>query len=294
MSVNPPRPKGPHLNALRAFESAGRLKSFASAADELNVTPGAISKHIKALEAWAEGDLFQRNTRGVVLTPLGEELLPRFTHAFDKLGEAVQALRTQSAPNKISIAALPSIAQLWLSEKLGRLRQDAPDISVSVVAIESMPNLEREPYDVSFFFRHGPPDADEIELFEDRIFPVCTPEIADRLTSVADLANETLLHDSAWSEDWQNWLADFPDSPAIGQTGPVYSLFAVAVEEACNGAGILMAHEALVASRLKSGALVAPFVEKHATGRSLMMRFAPGFNETAASGLLQRVMKADT
>ena len=126
MAVAPPRIKGPHLNALRAFESAGRLQSFAAAADELGVTAGAVSQHVKSLEAWAEGELFVRNAQGVVLTPLGEELLPGFTRAFDQLSDAVQDLRTKSAPNKISIAALPSVAQLWLSEKLGRLRQIAP------------------------------------------------------------------------------------------------------------------------------------------------------------------------
>ncbi len=293
MAVIPPRSKGPHLNALRAFESAGRLKSFASAADELSVTPGAVSQHVKSLEAWAEGNLFVRNAQGVVLTPLGEELLPGFSRAFDLLSNAVQELRTKSAPNKISIAALPSIAQLWLSEKLGKLRQIAPDISVSVVAVETPPNLAREPFDVTLFFREGAPESDELELFRDRIFPVCTPEIAARLTSVADLGNETLLHDTTWADDWTLWLSQFPDAPLTGKRGPVYSLFAVALEEACNGAGVLMAHEALVASRLLSGALVAPFDQKLSLGRSLMMRIAPSFRDEPACKMLRCAMESD-
>ena len=287
MSVAPPRPKGPHLNALRAFESAGRLKSFTAAADELSVTPGAISQHIKSLEAWAEGELFVRNARGVILTPLGDELLPDFTAAFDMLSDAVQMLRTKSAPNKISIATLPSIAQLWLSEKLGNLRRIAPDISVSVVAIETPPNLAREPFDVTLFFREGAPEPDEITLFQDRIFPVCTPEIATGLKSVDDLKSETLLHDSTWASDWEYWLTEIPNAPRLGKRGPTYSLFSVALEEACNGAGVLMAHEALVMSRLNSGVLVAPFEHKLPLQRHLMMRLTPGFRNKPTCKMLQ-------
>ena len=292
MAIAPPRSKGPHLNALRAFESAGRLKSFAAAAEELSVTPGAVSQHVKALEAWAEGDLFVRNAQGVFLTPLGEELLPGFTAAFDMLNTAVQELRTKSAPNRISIAALPSIAQLWLPRKLGELRRLAPEISVSVVAVETPPNLTREPFDVALFFQDGAQVADEIELCADRIFPVCTPEIAARLTSVAALANETLLHDTTWADDWELWLSQFPQVSRTENRSAAYSLFAVALEEACNGAGVLMAHEVLVESRLASGALVAPYNEKVALGRSLVMRIAPNFQGKSSCKILQRVLES--
>ncbi len=280
MSVAPPRPKGPHLNALRAFESAGRLKSFAAAAEELSVTPGAVAQHIKALEAWAEGDLFIRRTRGVELTPLGAELLPEFTAAFDMLGQAVHALRTRSAPHNIRIATLPSLAQLWLSGKLGVLRRIAPEISVSVVAVEHPPNLAREPFDVSLFFQSSDPEPHQTALFRDRIFPVCTPDLASRLKSVADLVGETLIHDSAWAGDWAHWLQAVDGAPRKGQRGPVHSLFSVALEEACNGAGVLMAHEALVQSRLDSGLLVAPFPDKVALDRRLVLSCAPGFRST--------------
>lgn len=290
MPVAPPRPKGPHLNALRAFESAARLKSFSAAANELCVTPGAITQHIKALEAWAENDLFVRRTRGVELTALGEELLPEFTEAFDLLGGAVQSLRTKSTPNKIRIATLPSIAQLWLSDKLGALRRIAPDVSVSVVAVETPPNLSREPYDVTIFFKSGELRTTEIPLFEDRIFPVCTPEIAGRLRSVSDLSNETLLHDSAWDGDWAYWLEHVPNAERSGRRGPTHSLFSVALEEACNGAGILMAHEALVTSKLESGALVAPFETKVPLDRRLVMEVAPRFQNTPVCKTLQRVI----
>ena len=83
MSVSPPRPKGPPLNALRAFEAAARLGGFALAAEELSVTPGAVSQHIRALEDWAGVALFERRAQGVRLTPEGAALAPRFARAFD-------------------------------------------------------------------------------------------------------------------------------------------------------------------------------------------------------------------
>ena len=90
MAVSSPRPKGPPLNALRAFEAAARLGSFSAAGHELCVTPGAVAQHIKSVEAWAGGRLFVRRAQGVALTALGAGILPAFVTAFDHLGEAVQ------------------------------------------------------------------------------------------------------------------------------------------------------------------------------------------------------------
>lgn len=144
ISLTPRHPKGPHLNALRAFEAAARLGSFTAAAEELSITLGAVTQHIKTLEAWAETQLFIRNARGFKLTPLAEELLPGFTQAFDQLGFSVHALRNKAMPQKIKVAALPAIAQLWLAPRLGQLREVVPEISVSVVAMDTPPNLARD------------------------------------------------------------------------------------------------------------------------------------------------------
>ena len=101
MNISPPRPKGPPLNALRAFETAARRGSFTAAADELCVTPGAIAQHIKTLESWAGARLFIRQAHGVKLTTLGSDILPGFVSAFDQLGDAVQTLRARAEPHNI-------------------------------------------------------------------------------------------------------------------------------------------------------------------------------------------------
>lgn len=114
------RPAGPHLNALRAFEAAARHQNFVSAANELHVTPGAVSQHIKTLEAWAGTALFVRRAHGVALTDAGRALVPEFVDAFDGLYSAVRALRSLQPITEVHIATFPSIAQLWLSRRLER------------------------------------------------------------------------------------------------------------------------------------------------------------------------------
>ena len=108
MSLDPPLPKGPPLNALRAFEAAARLGGFALAASELGVTPGAVAQHIKALEDWARMPLFRRKSQGVELTDQGRLICDDLSRAFDLIGTSVQNLRSGAEDSEIRIAALPS------------------------------------------------------------------------------------------------------------------------------------------------------------------------------------------
>ncbi|USG61486.1 LysR substrate-binding domain-containing protein [Sneathiella marina] len=274
MAINPPRPKMPALNALRAFEAAARLGSFTYAAEELFVTPGAIAQHVKSLEAWTGEKLFKRLPQGLELTALGASVLADFIAAFDQLGLAVHNLRTNAAPREIRIAALPSVAQLWLSPRLPGLREAMPEIAISVTALENPPNLNREPFDLAIFYEDPDISPLSIVLSQDLIFPVCAPSIASRLKIPADLAEETLLHDMTWQNDWEIWLLQLPSMPHLKKSGPTFSLYALALEEAKNGAGILMGHEALVQSQLDSGTLVALFDMPHRLQRSLTIKTA--------------------
>ena len=294
MSLTPPRPKGPHLNALRAFEAAARLGSFTAAAEELSVTPGAVTQHIKTLEAWAETQLFFRNARGVKLTPLAEELLPGFTQAFDQLGFSVHALRNKATPQKIKVAALPAIAQLWLAPRLGLLRQVAPEISVSVVALDTPPNLAREPFDMTLFFSADPLDENEIKIADDRIFPVCAPTVAARLNSIDDLAHETLLHDGAWGNDWDIWLKNQTGANQVQRAGTTHSLYSIALEEARHGGGVLIAHETLVENLLDRGDLVRPFTASVELPRNMIAKLTPAFKQSETFQKIRPVLLSAT
>jgi len=289
MAVGPRRPKGPHLNALRAFEAAARLKSFSAAADELSVTPGAVTQHIKTLEAWIETELFIRDARGVRLTSMAEEILPGFTLAFDQIGSAVQSLRDRATPQKIRVAALPSIAQLWLAPRLGLLRQHVPELSVSVVAMETAPNLVREPFDITIFYSSAPIGPMEICIMKDKIFPVCAPSIAARISSPADLNKETLLHDGAWAEDWDVWLKTYAESDHVARSGTTHSLYSIALEEARHGGGVLIGHEALVQGLLDSGDLVRPLDGEVELSRNLVAEVTPAFRSSTNFEKVQTV-----
>jgi len=288
MMISPPRPRMPALNALRAFEAAARLGSFTRAAEELFVTPGAIAQHVKSLEGWAGEKLFKRLPQGLELTSLGASVLTDFIAAFDQLGLAVHNLRTNAAPREIRIAALPSVAQLWLSPRLPGLREAMPEIAISVTALEKSPNLNREPFDLAIFYEDHAISPHSFVLEQDIIYPVCAPAIASRLTASADLAEETLLHDMTWQNDWKTWLLQLAEMPYLKKSGPTFSLYALAVEEAKNGAGVLIGHEALVRAHLDNGSLVALFDMPCRLERSLTIRTAKPIN---AGSVLDEVVK---
>ncbi len=285
MSVRPTHNSLPPLNALRAFEAAARLGGIAKAAEELCVTPGAVAQHIKALEAWAGAPLFARHAKGVTLNELGRRSAPEFTAAFLALSTATQGLRTRAAPRSVRIAALPSLAQLWLSPRMPALRAAFPEARLSITALEQPPDMAREGYDIAIFL-YPDDSADGTALAQDRILPVCAPQIAAQIAEPADLARHLWLRDSQWPQDWENWLAatgcqalDKPESVS-------FSLFALAVADACNGAGILMGHQMLVAPLLQDGRLVAPIGGGVATGMSVRALRRAGDTRKLTTGII--------
>ncbi|WP_171177560.1 LysR family transcriptional regulator [Ruegeria sp. HKCCD8929] len=255
MPIAPPRPKSFPLNALRAFEAAARLEGFAAAAEELGVSPGAISAHVKSLEEELGAPLFDRTARGVILTAVARRVLPELTQAFDALGHATQTLRDEAMPHVVHVVALPSVAQLWLSPRLPELRAAAPDIEISLTAMETPPNHKRAPYDLYLFYGDMPGEI----VADDTIYPVCAPALAERLDTPEDLRKVPCISDTTWADDWRLWAESAFKGTEFAPRGPAFSLYSLAVQEAVNGAGVLMGHEALIAPYLRSGELTAPF-----------------------------------
>lgn len=288
MPIDPPFPRLPPLNALRAFEAAARLGGFAAAADELKVTPGAIAAHIKALEDELGAALFERHSRGVRLTALGRSALPAFVDAFDRLGMAAQDLRQAAAPGKVNIAALPAIAELWLSPRLAGLRDILPGLDVSISAVETPPNLKRAPFDLCAFFMDTPPAGARV-VGEDSILPVCAPSLAARLRTPDDLLSQVCLTDTAWEEDWTVWAdVAMPGRPFVPR-GPRYSLYSLGVAQAVSGAGILMGHRMLVERHLREGTLVAPFDMEVSLGRVLALWRYGGASSATPSKIIREL-----
>lgn len=262
MPVKPPRPRLPSLNALRAFEAAARCESFAKAAEELGVTAGAVTQQIRQLEAWLGFPVFRRLPQGVVPTEAARATLPRLTRGFDTLGQAVQALRDGHAGRALSIAALPCIAQLWVSPRLATLGRAFPGLEVSVSAMEQPPDQRREPHDLAIFYLDdGDPRGGAAARQNDMILPVCAPALAAAMKGPGDLARQTLLHDAVWRGDWARWLAFAGIGGVDAGRGPTFSLYSMALDAALAGSGILMGRTSLVAPWLADGRLVAPFPE---------------------------------
>ncbi|MEP1208826.1 MAG: LysR family transcriptional regulator [Rhizobiaceae bacterium] len=287
----------PPLNSLRAFEAAARLNNISAAAAELCVTPAAVAQQVKSLEQWAGEKLFERHARGVELTQLGTGVLSDFSAAFDALGGAVQKLRVSASPKEVRIAALPAVAQFFLSPRLPKIRQSLPDISISVSALEDKPNLAREPFDLAIFYQRSEEGNGGLTVEQDAIFPVCAPSVAMRLKSVEDLAGETFLHDTTWRHDWRNWLAAATAAAAagydFGTPGPQFSLYSLAVEECKNGAGVMIGHQALVQNALLEGSLVAPFALKLEQSMELTIFSAMSIGQDGAAQQVVEMLISD-
>ncbi|MFT5258416.1 MAG: DNA-binding transcriptional LysR family regulator [Saprospiraceae bacterium] len=271
--------KLPPLNALRAFEAAVRLESFVKAADELFVTPAAVAQQIKVLEAWAGAKFFERKAQGVILTPIGESIRPDLIDAFDHLGRAAQRLRSISAPNQIQIAALPSIAQFWLSPLLPGIRNALPGTAISVSAQDKAPNMKRNGFDLCIYFEEEPQSEFSTILEQDVIFPICAPSLLKTIRDKQTQQTVTLFHDSLWDADWREWLGNSKEMHRTDLQGPEFSLYSLAVEEVKNGAGALIGHQCLVGDLLSSGAVVMPFKRKVKLPRWLTIKVSDSVSE---------------
>lgn len=269
MGLAPPPANLPSLNALRAFEAAARLESFTLAAAELLVSPAGIAHHVKSVEAWTEQSLFDRHPHGVRLNSAGQAALPLLTEGFSALGRATVELRAQRThPSTLRIAALPAIAQIWLAPRVSEISEVLPDVSISVHAMETPPDLKTEPYDMTIFF-----SEDTADRSVDELCPVAAPAVAEQLKKVTDLRDHCLLHDTHWAGDWQTWL-DGSSTTDVGTTsGTSYTLYAMAIDAAVRGEGVLMGRTSLITHLLSDGRLVEPFDRRVPTQDALTIRF---------------------
>lgn len=264
MPLSPPRPSTAPLNALRALEAAGRHGSFLRAAEELSVTPGAVAQHIKKLEEWAGAALFDRHRHGVTLTPLGQQLMPELGRGFEALGLASQALRHGAERPEIRIAALPAIAQLWLSPRLSALGSRVAKVNLAIHALDAPPLLGRGEFDLAIY----PADmVSQVEhqsevLSTNSLTPVASPDVASTIKTPDDLKGATLIHDLAWNSDWRTWMQAQDGFEGDATRGPSHSLYSIAVDRCVAGDGVLIGHTALIRDHLQRGTLHRVFPDR--------------------------------
>jgi len=255
----------PSLTALRAFEAAARHMSFAAAAEELSVTPAALSFQIKSLEEALGAPLFVRLTRAVELTAAGRALAPETTRGFEALRAAWKAALNTLSENRLTVTAGPAFTTKWLAPELGRFAQAHPDIELRFVTTLAKLDFARD--GIGLAVRFGIPDDEGLfseHFYDDYILPVMRPEIAERVTEPAVLLRETLIGEESLDflkerPDWPRWLAASGVEVPADVKVTSFTQADHAVDAALAGAGVALSRFSMARHALRSVALVAPF-----------------------------------
>lgn len=258
----------PPLNALRAFESAARHESFSKAAQELNVTPAAISHQIAALEEDLGVQLFHRLNRAIALTPSARVLLPGLSEAFAGIQSSLHRLRAHNDTGTLNVTASPSFAAKWLVMRLHRFQAAHPEIDVRISATNDIVDLVRGDFDLAIRYGGGRyPGVTVEKLLENEVFPACSPRLLQNgppLRTPDDLRHHALIHDQAVDRDplmptWPMWLmaAGVKDVPTV--SGLSFSVGHLALDAAIAGHGVVLAYSTLAEADLAAGRLIRLF-----------------------------------
>lgn len=253
----------PPLRAIQAFESAARLGSFQGAAEELRVTPSAISHQIRALEKEVGADLFHRTNRRIVLTDVGRRYAAEVGEAFGRLEAATRDLTRRGKRDILTIHSVPSLATQWLMPRIMRFNAQAPVLDVRL-------NASSEPVDLS----HGAVDLDirygsvvpaaglAIEpLPQEPIVAVCAPSLLEGPNGIrepADLARHSLIHSEVNLYRWHDWARD-NDVDLDLERGSRFDRSFLSISAALDGLGVCLESRLLVDREIAAGRLVLPF-----------------------------------
>lgn len=258
----------PPLNGLRAFEASARYLSFTKAAEELHVTPAAVSQQVKSLEDYFGVQLFRRLTRALLLTDAGQQVLPVLQEGFDLLAQADQMLRSQEDQKILTVSVAPSFGAKWLVPRLDRFRRAYPDYDIRIDATDTKADFKRDNIDVALRYGRGDyPGLVSECLLEESVTPVCSPALlkgAHPLINLEDLQHHTLLHvdwkmESDAAPNWRMWLRASGVETNEADRGPRFSMESMAVQAAIEGQGVVLSSHALVSDDLAKGRLIQPF-----------------------------------
>lgn len=270
----------PPLNALKVFESAARHLSLKRAAQELSVTPAAVSHQVKTLEDYLGVKLFRRLNRALELTPAARAALPKLREGFDSLAQAVAAMRPQPDSGRVTVSAAPSFAVRWLMPRLHRFFAVHPEIDVRVSARMRLVKrgdsaVERttienwlEDSDVAILYGHGGYPGFRVDkLFALTLAPMCSPQLMQGehpLRHPRDLQHHTLVHDDTGVlydgvAFWDVWLKAAGVEGGDASRGSHFSHAVLALEAASDALGVVATFPVLAAAELAAGRLILPF-----------------------------------
>ena len=282
----------PPLNWLRAFEAAARHLSFTQAAGELNVTQSAVSQHVRSLEAFLGRELFVRRTRALQLTEAGANYLPTIREAFEILASGTRAFRGADRGRSLIVQCNLAFSVFWLAPRLAGLVEAHPWLVLNLITPIWDP--ERSAHSAEGEIRFGRPndmsDA-AIRLTRDRYYPVCHPDYAG---GEPDWRSAPLFDCSGVMENWETWLAAQGAKLPAHKQIHLASTYVVSVHAALHGAGLAMAHDAIAADLLASGALTRPYPHRVGMSEAYFLIAPPGHGETPASRVFRQWILDET
>jgi LysR family glycine cleavage system transcriptional activator len=263
----------PPFLSLRVFEAAARSGSFARAAEELGITAGAVSQHIRVLEDFAGQPLFRRLGRGVELTEAGKAA---YTHAGAAMAEMLQAGRAMRAAmrgRRIAISTAPSFASKWLIPRLSRFQERHPDVEVRLSADMALVDFAGSDIDLAIRYGAGGYDGLHCErLMSESVVVVGSPRLLESvgpISAAADLVGLPLIHDDGPERDpscptWSMWFAARGARNVDAERGLRFNQSSLALEAAVAGKGLVLAKRQLALRDIADGALATPLNEHDA------------------------------
>ncbi|WP_374378685.1 LysR family transcriptional regulator [Dongia sp.] len=250
----------PPLDTLRAFEAAARGGSFSAAAQQLNLTHGAISRQIAKLEHWLGLKVFERQARGVALTPEGQRLYLRTNEAFALIADTSERWSEQRGAAVVRLSSIPSVCGLWLMPRLKHLEAGKPALRIVLSVEHRHVDLADEGIDLAIRCGRGAlPDRCSLQLVEEYCYPIATPELAREIGEAGDAARllaYPLIHDSD-AAGWRAWFGasglDFRPRPQDRR----FEDYNLVLDAAMNGLGIALSRPPLAEALVRQGQLVS-------------------------------------
>lgn len=254
--------KLPPLTALPCFEAAARHLSFTKAAEELHLTPGAISRAVKHLEEQLGVQLFERATRSVSLTDAGAPYGKAVRDVLGQLASATAAATARPAGGTLNVSTSDGFAGRWLVPRLYRFHQAHGDIDVRVSTTGRLASFHGDGIDIAIRYGQGDyPGLTAEWLADEEVFPVCSPQLLKgqhALKKPADLRYHTLIRDG-YPIDWAAWVSAVGVKGVNPRKGLTFDSYTFAVQAAVQGEGVALGRTMLVADDLAAGRLVRPF-----------------------------------
>jgi len=266
----------PSLNALRAFEAAARHRSVTRAADELAVTPGAVSRQVRALEEGLGLALFLRGPAGLTLTAPGAALLEASGAALDRLEEGVAEARRADRPVPLTVGAYALFASRWLIPRWGRLRARHPELEIALTTSADPLELRPGKFDaVIAVAEDRPRPGFRVDpLLPIETLPVCAPGLVE--PGGFRWAGKTLLHSRQRPRDWARWLEAQGIAGVNPEAGPSFESISLALDAAREGLGVALAIRGLIGPDLAAGRVVVPVAGTRRSSRSFVLMMETG------------------